>query len=143
MYHLSTNMLLLHPTFMLSVVNIMPKGEVGDRALNGHGNYIVDYGKLWKNHGIVFLNFCGNPEYFMNIKLLTKHHSEFLSLKGGCTGSSESIHVKMPHCWKPHVVAQIMWACGEKDILSDLKAIYLLKCGIFHLEHLIIGTFDY
>ena len=26
----------------------------------------------------------------MNIKLLTEHHLEFLSLKGGCTGSSES-----------------------------------------------------
>ena len=26
----------------------------------------------------------------MNIKLLTEHHLEFLSCKGGCTGSSES-----------------------------------------------------
>ena len=33
-----------------------------------------------------------------SVKLLTEHHLEFLSLKGGCTGSSESIHVKMPHC---------------------------------------------
>ena len=39
----------------------------------------------------------------MSVKLLTEHHLEFLSLKGGCTGLSESIHVKMPHCWKPHV----------------------------------------
>ena len=22
---------------------------------------MVDQGKSWKNHGIVFLNFCGNP----------------------------------------------------------------------------------
>ena len=43
----------------------------------------------------------------MNTKLLTEHHLEFLSLKGGCTGSSESIHVKIPHCWKSHVTAQI------------------------------------
>ena len=28
---------------------------------------------------------------------------EFLSLKRGCTGSSESSLVKMPHCWKSHV----------------------------------------
>ena len=35
----------------------------------------------------------------MNIKLLTEHHLEILSLKGGCTGSSESTFVKMPHCW--------------------------------------------
>ena len=35
------------------------KGEVGGCALNSHGNYIDDHGKSWKNHGIVFLNFCG------------------------------------------------------------------------------------
>ena len=34
----------------------------------------------------------------MNIKLLNEHNLEFLSLKEGYTGSSESIHVKMPHC---------------------------------------------
>ena len=41
----------------------------------------------------------------MTVMLLTEHHLEFLSLKGGCTGSSESIHVKMPHFWKSHVTA--------------------------------------
>ena len=35
----------------------------------------------------------------MSVKLLTEHHLEFLSLTGGCTGSSESTLVKMPHCW--------------------------------------------
>ena len=44
----------------------------------------------------------------MIVKLLTKHHLEFLSLKGGCRGSSESTHVKMPHCWKTHARAHIM-----------------------------------
>ena len=34
----------------------------------------------------------------MSVELLTEHHLEFLSLKGGCTGSSESTLVKMPHC---------------------------------------------
>ena len=43
----------------------------------------------------------------MIVKLLTELHLEFLSLKGGCTGSSESIHVKIPHCWKSHVTAHI------------------------------------
>ena len=33
----------------------------------------------------------------MSVKLLTEHHLEFLSLTGGCTGSSESTLVKMPH----------------------------------------------
>ena len=45
----------------------------------------------------------------MNIKLLTEQHLEFLSLKGGYTGSSESTHVQMPHCWKSHVIAQFCW----------------------------------
>ena len=48
-------------------------------------------------------------EYSMSVKLLTEHHSEFLSLKGGCTCSSESILVKMPLCWKSHVTAQFFF----------------------------------
>ena len=59
---------------------------------------------------------------------------EFLSLTGGCTGSPESIHVKMPHCWKSHVTAHISYTgvagivipvqCGKKkqdalDILEE------------------------
>ena len=39
----------------------------------------------------------------MIVKLLTEHHLEFLSLKGGCRGSSESTLVKMPNCWKSHI----------------------------------------
>ena len=45
----------------LIMVNMQLKGEVGGHELTCHGNYIVDHGKSWKNHGIVFLNFCGNP----------------------------------------------------------------------------------
>ena len=40
----------------------------------------------------------------MIVKLLTEHHLEFLSLKGGCAGSSESTHVKIPYCWKSHAL---------------------------------------
>ena len=43
----------------------------------------------------------------MIVKLLTEHHFELLSLKGGCTGSSVSTLVKMPHCWKSRVMAQM------------------------------------
>ena len=42
------------------------KGKVGSSELNSQGNYIVDHGKSWKNHGIVFLNFCGNPDSRQN-----------------------------------------------------------------------------
>ena len=45
----------------------------------------------------------------MTVELLTEHNLEFLSLKGDCTGLSESIHVKMPHCWKSHVSAQMYY----------------------------------
>ena len=47
-------LLLLHSPFMLSVVKMPLKGEVGGCALNSHG-------KSWKSHGILFLNLCGNP----------------------------------------------------------------------------------
>ena len=57
-------LLLLHYAFMLCVVKMPLKGEVGGCALNSPGNYIVDHGKSWKNHGIVFLNFYGNSVRF-------------------------------------------------------------------------------
>ena len=41
----------------------------------------------------------------MNIKLLTEHHLEFLSLKMGSKGLTESTLVKMPHCWKSHIAS--------------------------------------
>ena len=41
----------------------------------------------------------------MSVMLLTEHHLEFLSLKGGCTGSSESTLAKMSYCWTSHVMA--------------------------------------
>ena len=45
----------------------------------------------------------------MSVKLLTEHHLEFLSLRGGCTGLAESTLVKMPHCWKSHVAAEMQY----------------------------------
>ena len=48
----------------------------------------------------------------MIVKLLTEHHLEFLSLKGGCRGSSESKNVKMQHCWKSHATAHISCECA-------------------------------
>ena len=51
---------------------------------------------------------CLPLEYLMSVKLLTEHHLEFLSLKGGCTGSSESTLAQMPHCWKSHAVAHLV-----------------------------------
>ena len=59
--------------------------------------------------------------YSMSVLLLIEHNFEFLSLKGGCTGSSESTLVKMPHCWKSRVAAQIckMWSKSNMRFKSD------------------------
>ena len=47
MHGLSTSMLLLlHSAFILRMVKMLPKEEVGDSALNSHGNYIADHGKI-------------------------------------------------------------------------------------------------
>ena len=46
----------------------------------------------------------------MIVKLLTDHHLEFLSLKGGCRGSSESTLVKMSNCWKSHALAHVLFS---------------------------------
>ena len=56
----------------------------------------------------------------MNVKLLTEDHLEFLSLKGGCTVSSESTRVKIPHCWKSHVMAHILLNSADTyTLLTD------------------------
>ena len=47
----------------------------------------------------------------MIVKLLTEHHLEFLRLKGGCRGWSESTFVKISNCWKSHAAAYMVF-CG-------------------------------
>ena len=69
----------------------------------------------------------------MTVKLLTEHNLEFHSLKGGCTGSCESIHVKIPHCYKSHVAAQyfISFAelCEFRNDLLDVQNIHRYRHG--------------
>ena len=64
--------LLLHSAFMLSVMKLLLKGGGGGLEsvhFSSHGNYIVDHGISCENHGIVFLNFCGNPVLMTSIFL--------------------------------------------------------------------------
>ena len=65
----------------------------------------------------------------MSVKLLTEHHLEFLSLKGGCAGSSASTLFKMPYYWKSHVMADLstqvqsrVWSCFIQVPLASLDA---------------------
>ena len=57
----------------------------------------------------------------MTVKLLTVQFLEFLTITGGCTGSSESTLVKIPHCWKSHVMVQM-----SSVLLSTLSPFYIL-----------------
>ena len=54
----------------------------------------------------------------MIVKLLTEHHLEFLSLKGGCRGSAESTLVKMSNCWKYHAAAHLCFVFACHTVLS-------------------------
>ena len=81
---------------------------------------------------------CSSLEYSMTVKLLTEHLLEVLSLKGGCTGSSESTFVKVPHCWKSHATAhlsyvplQTVWILIRPDIGPDLDPNCLTRKELF------------
>ena len=56
----------------------------------------------------------------MTVKLLIEHNLEFLNLEGGYTGSSESIHVKMTHCWKSHITAHIFVFAKSKGSFETM-----------------------
>ena len=43
----------------------------------------------------------------MNVQLLAEQHLEFQSLKGGYMGWPESTFVRMSHCRKSYVMAQL------------------------------------
>ena len=64
------------------------------------------------------------------LSLLTEHHLEFLSLTGGCTGSSGSTLVKIHHCWESHVDAHISMTinplsanhdCSRRQISKEIR----------------------
>ena len=58
----------------------------------------------------------------MIVKLLTEHHLEFISLTGGCRGSSESTLVKMTNCWKSHAMAQPVHEISNNVVCATSKA---------------------
>ena len=89
----------------------------------------------------------------MSVKLLTEHRLEFVSLKGGCTGSSESTLVRMPH----FVAAQFMIYWLRADAYDTLgtfisqrkgknsdkyhKSSFHAISAPFMLEFIVIGFF--
>ena len=66
----------------------------------------------------------------MSVKLLTEHHLELSSLKGDCTGSSESTLVKMSKCSKSHTAAQLSQYCKLRlSKLSNCKVLSIVREG--------------
>ena len=45
----------------------------------------------------------------------------------GRTGSSESIRIKMPHCWKSHVAAQLCYL-EDTNMYNQYMYQYMLRC---------------
>ena len=79
----------------------------------------------------------------MSLKQLAEHHLEFLSLKGGCTGSSEYTLVKMPHCWKSYVAAHIYlhsYATSHETHSYDLDLGRQTMVSLVYLRDVVYGT---
>ena len=57
----------------------------------------------------------------MSVKLLTEHRLEFVSLKGGCIGSSESTLVKMRHSVAAQGVLAIRRIFSLVDMITKLN----------------------
>ena len=64
----------------------------------------------------------------MTVKLLTEHHLEFLSLKRGCTGLSESTLAKMSH-----IAAQLLLVFneGKRNVKYSL---YIYNTSSMHFK---------
>ena len=58
----------------------------------------------------------------MIVKLLTEHHFEFLSLKGGSTGLYESIHVKS-HIVGNHMLRLILCSSSSSEVSDQVRFI--------------------
>ena len=60
----------------------------------------------------------------MTLKLLTEQHLQFLSLNEGCSDSSESTLIKVPHCWKSHVAAQLCIDGSNKETVRKVETAF-------------------
>ena len=79
----------------------------------------------------------------MSVKLLTEQCLELLSLKGGCTGLSEAMLVKMPHCWKSLVTRVGEKRTDARDLISFNQKWNELLIKAYNINTLIIATGHY
>ena len=64
----------------------------------------------------------------MIVKLLTEHHLEILSFKEGFRGSSESTHIKMPHCTKSHARLKLLF---RSILLKGCRIPYTMPLQVY------------
>ena len=64
----------------------------------------------------------------MTVKLLTEHHLEFLSLRGGCTGSSEYALVEIT-CHSPFINIYLY-----RDSMVLVAIAYVLAKTVGHVS---------
>ena len=74
-------------------------------------------------------------EYSMSVKLLTEHYLEFLSLKAGYRGSSESTLVKISICWKSHATAHFICDGSADEMVCSINpsVMVVMKLLVFNL----------
>ena len=72
----------------------------------------------------------------MTVKLLTEQHFEFLTLTGGCKGSSESTHVKC------HIVGNLMLQLSFENRVDpdEIRPPYLDVHCLQRYESLLVGV---
>ena len=68
----------------------------------------------------------------MNVKLLTEHHLEFLSLTGGCTG--RSLHLSKCHIFGNHM-SWLIYVLIEKQENEMFDSTPLSRDLIGHFVH--------
>ena len=72
----------------------------------------------------------------MIVKLLTEHHLEFLSLKGGCRDSSKSTHVKVPRCWKCQALSQVAFFFTDfQNQINDITYMTLVTSTVLVMKN--------
>ena len=90
---------------------------------------------------------CYSIEYSMIVKLLAEQHLEFLSLKGGCRGSSESSFVKMPHCIGSIIILLNYGGSNwdehhfSNNVLRQMTVCTIYISVSFHFKHNITWNF--
>ena len=77
----------------------------------------------------------------MIVKLLTEHHLGFLSLIGGCRGSSESRLIKMSNCWKSHAAAHRIHMALTPFLSPEDEYDTFFKLMFYILLNVLFGSF--